>query len=69
MTAVGVAVVLAVGLSILVSKVTANVSILLEPAAVARLVVAASVLGLLGAITPVIRVWRVDPATVFRRNR
>jgi len=69
LTAVAVAVALAVGLAVLVSKVTTNVSILLEPAAVARLVVAATALGLVGAITPMIKVWRVDPATVFRRNR
>lgn len=68
-TAVAIAVVLAVGFAALIPRFTTSVSILLEPVAVVRVGVATSVLGFVGAIAPLVKVWRVDPVTVFRRYR
>lgn len=67
--AVVLAVVLAMGLAALFSSLGGSVSVVLEPLAILRLGVAASVLGLLGAVAPLIKLWRMDPATVFRRYR
>jgi hypothetical protein len=39
----------------------------IEPASIARVAVGAALLGTVGAIAPLGKVARVDPATVFRR--
>ena len=44
-----------------------DIAIALEPGSVLRTAVAALVLGAIGAIAPLAKVARVDPATVFRR--
>lgn len=65
--AVGLAIALALGLAWVLGHAAGNISVTLEPAAVVRVAVAGVVLGAAGAIAPLIKVWRVDPASVFRR--
>ena len=68
---VGVAVVVAVpaalGLGWVAATVTSNVTLAVEPASVARVGVGAAALGVLGGLAPLVKVARVDPASVFRR--
>lgn len=68
---VGVAVVLAVPATLAlgwsVERVSGTISLVLQPGAVLTATVAAALLGALGAIVPLVKVARVDPATVFRR--
>ena len=68
---VGAALVLAVpltlGLGWAVGRISGSISLAVEPAAVIRAAGGAALLGTLGAITPLIKVARVDPATVFGR--
>lgn len=65
--ALTLAVPVALGLGVLAERASGNVSIVVEPASVLRAAVGAAVLGGLGAVVPLIKVSRVDPATVFRR--
>lgn len=58
---------LALGLSWVLGRGSANVSLVLEGPSLLFAGAGAAVLGALGAIAPLIRVARVDPATVFRR--
>jgi len=67
LAAVVLAVVLALVLAWVIGHATIDVPMTLEPAAVLRVGVAGLLLGALGAVAPLIRVWRVDPVTVFRR--
>jgi putative ABC transport system permease protein len=62
-----IAVLLAVGLGWLLSKGTATLPLVVEWPSVVRAATGAAVLGALGALAPLVRVWRVDPASVFRR--
>lgn len=68
---IGAAVVLALALALvlawLLARSSGNISVVLEATSVVRVAVGGAVLGALGAIAPLIRVWRVDPVTVFRR--
>lgn len=68
---VGVALALAVpstlGLGWAVGRISGNISLVVEPAAVFAAAVSAALLGTLGAIAPLITVARVDPASIFRR--
>lgn len=66
-TAMGLALALAVGLAWVLVRSSDNVSVNLQIAAVVRVAVGGLVLGALGATAPLIKVARVDPATVFRR--
>ncbi len=45
-----------------------NVSLVLSSSAVVRVAVGGLLLGGVGALMPLFKVWRVDPATVFRRS-
>lgn len=69
---IGVALVLAVGLALVLRLVLAisssNVALALEPGSVMKTAIGGAVLGGLGAIAPLAKVFRVDPATVFRRQ-
>lgn len=69
---VGLALVAAVALALILGAVLdrtgGNVSLVLSSSAVARVAVGALVLGAIGALMPLFKVWRVDPATVFRRS-
>jgi putative ABC transport system permease protein len=68
---VGVAAVVAVpaamGLGWVASNVTSNVSLAVEAASVVRVAIGAAVLGVAGGLAPLVKVARVDPASVFRR--
>jgi len=62
-----VAVLLALGLGWVLGRAAATLPLVVEAFSVVRVAVAAALLGALGAVSPLIRVSRVDPATVFRR--
>lgn len=68
---VGTAVVLAVPLTLTlgwaVERISGTIALALEPAAVVIVAIGAALLGAAGAIVPLVKVSRVDPATVFRR--
>jgi ABC-type antimicrobial peptide transport system permease subunit len=65
--ALAVAVLLAVGLGWVLGRTTATLPLVVEPSSVVRAAAGAALLGALGAVSPLIKVSRVDPATVFRR--
>lgn len=65
--ALAAAVPTAIALGWAVEAATGNVAITVEPSSVLRAAAAAALVGGLGAAAPLVRVWRVDPATVFRR--
>jgi putative ABC transport system permease protein len=62
-----VAVALAAALSWLLPAAGPQIALVIEPLSVARVGVGAALLGALGAVAPLARVLRVDPASVFRR--
>jgi len=68
---IGTAIALAFGLAVVLAwalgRSSGNISIAFEWSAVVRVAVGGAVLGALGAVAPLIKVWRVDPVTVFRR--
>lgn len=66
--AVVLAAALALALGVVVEAASPNVSMVVEPVSLVRTVVGAVLLGALGAASPLIKVARVDPATVFRRS-
>ena len=63
----GLAVALSLALAWVLGRTAGNISVTLEAAAVVRVAVGGAVLGVVGAVAPLIKVWRVDPASVFRR--
>lgn len=65
--ALGLAVALALALAWVLGRATSNVSVALQASSIVRVAVAGVFLGAVGAIAPLIKVWRVDPASVFRR--
>lgn len=67
-TAMGLAVLLAVGLGWTLARISATLPLRVEPSSVARVAVGSALLGVLGAVSPLIKVSRVDLATVFRRQ-
>lgn len=66
-----IAMAVAVGLTYLISAIVAalapDIDLVVEAAPVVRIGVTSLAIGLAGAIAPLLRVWRVDPASVFRR--
>lgn len=65
--AVVAAVPLAIGLGWVIEAATGSVAIAVEAPSVLRAAAAAALVGGLGAVAPLVKVWRVDPASVFRR--
>ena len=67
---VGAATVIALGLTAglaeVLGRTSGNVSVVLEPGSVLRVAAGAVILAALGAVAPLVKVWRVDPMTVFR---
>lgn len=61
------AVLLALALGWVLGRTTATIPLVVEPSSVLRAATGAALLGALGAVGPLIKVSRVDPATVFRR--
>jgi putative ABC transport system permease protein len=54
-------------LALAIARAAPSVSLVIEPASVARAAAGAGLLGVIGAIAPLIRVLRIDPASTFRR--
>jgi putative ABC transport system permease protein len=65
--AMAAAVALTLALAAVLARTGGNVPVALEPGSVAQVAAAALVLAGAGAVTPLVKVWRVDPVTVFRR--
>ncbi len=65
--ALALALALAVVLAWVLGQYTGNLSIAFDLAAVVRAASGGLLLAALGAIAPLLKVWRVDPVTVFRR--
>ncbi len=65
--ALAMALLLTLGLGWVTGRAESVFPIVLEARSVVRVAIGAAALGALGAIAPLIRVSRVDPATVFRR--
>jgi putative ABC transport system permease protein len=67
---IGTAMALALGLAFMLAwalgRSSGNISLVFEASAVVRVAVGGAILGALGAVAPLIKVWRVDPVTVFR---
>lgn len=68
---IGAALVLGIALTLVLSwllgKLVGDLPILLSPGGVARVAAIGAVLGALGSVAPLVKLWRVDPASVFRR--
>ena len=64
--ALALAVVLALGVGSLINRFSDNIAIVIEPASVVRVAVGASVVAAIGALLPVWRIARLDPAAAFR---
>jgi putative ABC transport system permease protein len=62
-----VAIALAGLLALAVPLVSPSVSLIVEMDSVARVAAGAALLGAVGAVAPLVRVMRVEPASVFRR--
>ncbi len=65
--ALALAFALALVLAWVLGRFTGNLSIALSVPAVVQAASGGLLLATLGAIAPLIKVWRVDPVTVFRR--
>lgn len=65
--ALAVALLLALALGWVLDRTAATIPLVVEAPSVARAAVGGVLLGALGAIAPLVKVTRVDPATVFRR--
>ncbi len=66
--ALGIGWLAAVGLGWVVERTGASFPLLVEWGSVVRAAIGAALLGAVGAVAPLIKVSRVDPATVFRRQ-
>jgi putative ABC transport system permease protein len=64
--AVGVAIILAFAVAAVVAMASPNVRLAIEPASIGRVVGAALVVGGLGALVPLHRLARLDPASAYR---
>jgi putative ABC transport system permease protein len=67
LAALAVALLMALGLGWLMGGAASTFPLVLEASSVARVVIGALALGAVGALAPLVRVARVDPASVFRR--
>ena len=65
--ALALALALTIALAWLLGRFTGNLSVAFEPSAVVQVAAGGLLLAALGAVAPLIKVWRVDPVTVFRR--
>jgi hypothetical protein len=65
--ALSIALLTTLGLSFALRSLGAGVPMWLSPGAVARVGATALLLGAVGAVAPLARVVRVEPASVFRR--
>lgn len=65
--ALALATALAIGLGTLIGRINPAVTVAIEPGSVARVGLAAMAIGALGAVAPLRRVVKLDPASAFRR--
>jgi putative ABC transport system permease protein len=65
--AMAIAVALTYSIGAIVAALAPDIDLVVEARSVARIGIAAVFVGLVGAIAPIFRVSRVDPASVFRR--
>lgn len=65
--ATATAIALVVGLAWILARVGSSISVVIEAPSVVRVTIGAVLIGALGAVSPLLRVLRVDPASVFRR--
>ncbi len=66
--AMALSIVLAFALAAVMSRAASNISIEVTAVSIARVAIGAGVVAAIGAVAPLARVARVDPATVFRRQ-
>ena len=66
-TALALAVAITFGIGAIVAGLAPDIDVVVEPASLLRAGTGAVLVAALGVIIPLIKVWRVDPATVFRR--
>ena len=64
--AMAVALGLTFALAVVLGRTAGGVPVVLDPGSVIQVAAGAIILAALGALAPLIRVWRVDPMTVFR---
>jgi len=67
MTAFVLAVAATFGIGAIVAAVAPDIDVVVETGSLLRAGIGSIIVAAVGVILPVIRVWRVDPATVFRR--
>jgi len=67
-TALTLAVALTFGIGAIVAALAPDIDVVVEPASLLRAGTGAVLVAAVGVIFPLIKVWRVDPATVFRRT-
>ncbi|HEX2370870.1 MAG TPA: ABC transporter permease [Acidimicrobiia bacterium] len=66
-TALPLAVAVTFGIGAVVAALAPDIDLVVESASLLRAGAGAVLVGAIGVISPLIKVWRVDPATVFRR--
>jgi putative ABC transport system permease protein len=66
--AIVLALLLTYAIGLVVGVVTPDIDLVVEAPSVARIAATAMVIGLIGAVIPIVRVSRVDPSSVFRRS-
>ncbi|MEX1126479.1 MAG: ABC transporter permease [Acidimicrobiia bacterium] len=67
-TALALAVAVTFGIGAIVAALAPDIDVVVEAASLLRAGVGAVLVAGVGVIIPLIKVWRVDPATVFRRT-
>jgi putative ABC transport system permease protein len=66
-TALALAVAVTFGIGAIVAALAPDIDVVVEAASLLRAGMGAVLVAAVGVIVPLIKVWRVDPATVFRR--
>jgi putative ABC transport system permease protein len=56
------------GIGAIVAAIAPDIDVVMEPASLLRAGAGAILVAAIGVVIPLIKVWRVDPATVFRRQ-
>jgi ABC-type antimicrobial peptide transport system permease subunit len=54
------------GIGAMVAAIAPDIDVVVEPASLLRAGAGSILVAAIGVIIPLIKVWRVDPATVFR---
>lgn len=67
LSAVAISLTLALVLAWVLGRTASGIPMAFAPEALVRVTVAGLVLGAVAAVAPIVKVWRIDPASVFRR--